>query len=122
MCAKEKMENIHALLEVFQTEIRIQYAASLEGNYKLNNKSVDRSHRIFQKLRALGKAEALLALLDSPHPEVRVSAAVYCLPLAEHRCLLMLAEIKEGKYPLLSLGAEYSIKNWLNKEYYLWDD
>lgn len=116
------MDNIDKLICSFQQEIKVQHEATLEGDYKRNNLSVKVSHKIFKKLRKLDKVQELLPLLDSKHPEIRVSSAVYCLPIAEEKCLNTLEEIRDGNYKILSLGAEYAINNWLNKEYYLWEE
>ena len=116
------MDNVESLISSFEKEIKIQHAAQLEGDYRRNNRSVKRSFKIFNKLRKTGMVENLLPLLKSEFPEIRVNAAVMCLPIAEELCLNTLIEVRDGDYQILCIGAEYAIRNWRNDEYYLWDD
>jgi hypothetical protein len=115
------MNRIDELICSFEEEIRIQYKAKIDGDSKKNNQSVEKSHLIFKELRELNMVESLLPLLDSKYPEIRISSAFYCLPIAEKLCLYVLEEIRDGDYKILGLEAEYGIKNWLKKEYYLWE-
>ncbi|MFT6500139.1 MAG: hypothetical protein ACJASQ_000246 [Crocinitomicaceae bacterium] len=116
------MDKVDMLISSFENEIEIQYQATLLGDYKRNNRSVKKSHRIFKTLRELEMVAKLLPLIDSKVPQIRANGALYCLPIAEELCLNTLKEIRDGDYQILSLGAEYTIKNWTNKQYYLWDD
>lgn len=115
------MNNIQELIKSFEKEVKIQHSATLVGDYKTNNRSFKRSHKIFKTLRKLDKVDALLPLLNSEHPEVRLYSANYCLPIAEEQCLKIFEDIKNGDYQILSLSAEYCIKNWTTKEYAMWD-
>lgn len=116
------MDKVDVLISSFEKEIEIQHQATLEGDYKRNNRSVKKSHKIFLTLRKMDMVEKLLPLINSEAPEIRASGALYCLPIAEELCLNTLAEIRDGDYQILSLGAEYAIKNWDNKQYFLWDE
>lgn len=116
------MRDIDFLIKSFLNEISIQHEAKLIGDYKVNNRSVVRGHKIFRKLRSAEKVEQLLPELNSKLPQIRSSVAVYCLPIAEEKCLEVLKEIRDNNYSIYSIGAEYAIKNWERKHYFLWDE
>lgn len=116
------MEETESLVMALLEEFKIQHHSMASGNYRANNKSVDRTHKIFTELRISQNVDKLLPHLKTSSPEVRASIAVYCLPIAEDECLGVLKDIRDNNDSLLGLQAKYAVRNWENKQYFLWDD
>ncbi|MDG1330778.1 MAG: hypothetical protein P8P74_00495 [Crocinitomicaceae bacterium] len=117
------MEDVDLLVEALLEEFRIQYAATSKGHHRLNNKSVDRAHKIFTELRISNNVEKLLPFLKTGSPDLKANIAVYCLPIAEEECLSVLKDIRDSNSDsLLGVQAKYAIRNWIDKQYFLWDD
>ncbi|MFK7783859.1 MAG: hypothetical protein AB8B56_02020 [Crocinitomicaceae bacterium] len=116
------MDEIESLVLSLLEEFKIQHHSIASGNHRANNKSVDRAHKIFTELRLSQNVRELLPHLKTASAEVKASIAVYCLPVAEDKCLSILKEIRDNNDSILGLQAEYAVKNWENKQYFLWDD
>jgi hypothetical protein len=93
-------------------EEAIKQARVVEGSVREFNKCSGRMHKIWLKLRALGRENDLLRLLDDPHPWVQLCAAGNTLELAETEAMELLRRLATAADPWLSLTAQTTILAW----------
>lgn len=116
------MSESERYLKEFELESIKHYNASLEGDWKVCNKSVKKIHHAFEYLKRNDFLDQLLILVNNKLPEVRAMAALYCLPIDPPRFIEILKEIEANNDSILGFSAGQAIKNWENEEYYLWTD
>jgi len=102
------------LLELYVENGRISDKATLGGDYKVNNKAVDKLIKIYKVIeKDLDLAKGILhPLLDS---DVSGWAATHCLALGiyEKEAVAVLKSIKNNPSSgILGLSAEETLKEW----------
>lgn len=109
-------------LEEFEENVIKQHEYTLVGDWKTGNKAAKKIHRAFKKIKEKHGIDQLFLLTKSNKSEVKLMAAVYCLPAFTSECLAICEEIQREDNSILSLGAGQTIKNWNNGDYHLWDE
>jgi hypothetical protein len=86
----------------------------MSGDAEASNESHDRLLNTFGSLVRDGNRRELLTLYDDPNPSVQCWAAAHTLELDEAMALEKLEQLERSGIPIVSLNAEYTIKEWKN--------
>ncbi len=110
------------VLRQYEESGKIMYQATLDGDYKANNKEGKRLTKIFkyfEKNREFA-FDCIHEMLKSQNVVVRTDAAAYCLALNENIDMAekVLIEISNNKeYGIFRLNAEMTLEVWKKQGY-----
>lgn len=105
------------IIQQYEESGKLMYYATLNGDYKTNNKERDKLlkiFKIFEKNRGLAN-ECIEELLKSNNVVVRTKAAAYCLALNENTTIAekILEEISSKKENgIFGFNAKMVLKVW----------
>ena len=115
------IKNVKDALSLFEKhEIKRGEALNI-GNSSKANYHYDKIREIIGYLKREKALSDLSIFLKHPNPYVTLGAAVNLLPWDEKTSLEVLKSIKNNERGIVSIEAEYSIKEWENgnlKKYY----
>jgi hypothetical protein len=113
------VSQIDELIETFTAASRRHFVATVEGDYKIANREVDRINEAFLKLRELGPdAREALILVAASSDAAAVMAAAYSLKYDPERSLKALKRLSRDS-GLLGFKAAQAIKRWKSGEWQL---
>jgi hypothetical protein len=105
-----------SLLDEYRQHAADHGVHSLEGDADASNAAYDRLQNVFVSLAREGKRNELFRLYDDVDPSVQCWAASHTLEIDEARALAKLGQLEKSGIPLVSMVAEYTIKEWKNGE------